>query len=184
MICKVNFVWSKTKTFHRICYEIRKFTMVLILEWCHSVLAEARGKEKATIGAVCKRCGRWWDPWLNFDPFVMVLTGGAVHEGQPCLFNPEMWLHFGCANEANDFQFDILLLKTEQLAQQKCWVQTVFCQGLLLEMFYWLIYLSTIIKNGLFLKMCSFLFNLGISIEFQPQPTSKTCEHKPADPPR
>lgn len=27
-----------------------------------------------------------------------------------------------------------------------------FCQGLLLEMFYWLIYLSTIIKNGLFFK--------------------------------
>lgn len=37
-----------------------------------------------------------------------------------------------------------------------------FCQGLLLEMFYWLIYLSTIIKNGHFLKMCSFLFNLAI----------------------
>lgn len=132
-----------------------------LFERCHSFLAQARGKEKATIGAVCKRCGRWWDPWLNFDPFVMVLTGGAVHECQPCLFNPEMWLHFGCANEANDFQFDILLLKTEQLAQQKCWVQTVFCQGLLLEMFYWLIYLSTIIKNGPFLKMCSFLFNLA-----------------------
>ena len=59
----------------------------------------------------------------------MVLTGGAVHECQPCLFNPEMWLHFGCANEANDFQFDILPLKTEQLAQQKCWVQTVFLPG-------------------------------------------------------
>lgn len=50
--------------------------------------------------------------------------------------NPEMWLHFGCAHEANDFQFDILLMKTEQLALRKCWVQTVFCPELLLEMFY------------------------------------------------
>lgn len=105
-------------------YQIRKFTMVLILEWCHSVLAEARGKEKATIGAVCKRCGRWWDPWLDFDPFVMVLTGGAVHECQPCLFHPEMWLHFGCANEAVKLTYS-LWKRNSSLS----WVQTVFLPG-------------------------------------------------------